>query len=80
MVPARVVILYSGLMYCEERERLTSIYLVAVAENNEAASAMATLNAEGWRDDAWREEMKEIRAACEVALRELDRHRVEHGC
>jgi hypothetical protein len=67
-------------MHCEERERLTGIYLAAVAENNEAASAMAALNAENWRDDGWREEMKEIRAACEVALRELDRHRSEHGC
>lgn len=65
---------------CEERERLTAIYLDAVFRNNEAATAMAALNADSWRGNAWRHELKAIRAACEAALEALDRHRAEHGC
>jgi hypothetical protein len=66
-------------VHCEERERLTKIYLAAIARNNEAASAMAQHFSEAWNDE-WLGEMKDIRTACETALRELDRHRREHGC
>jgi queuine/archaeosine tRNA-ribosyltransferase len=64
---------------CEECERLTRIYLAAISRNNETAAAMANSYNDEW-PDAWREEMKEIRTACEEALRDLDQHRREHGC
>jgi hypothetical protein len=67
-------------MPCEESRRLTDVYLAAVSHNNEAASVMAAVGADGWRHDAWREEMKDIRAACEKALDALDQHKREHGC
>lgn len=66
-------------MPCEECERLTSIYLAAVAINNEAAAVMASLYGDRWQD-TWREEMKEMREACEKALEALDQHRRHHGC
>ncbi len=64
-------------MSCEERERLTKIYIAAVAKNNEAAGVMASQDAWG---DIRRNEMMEIQRACQAALRELDRHISEHGC
>jgi hypothetical protein len=68
-----------GPVHCEERERLTRIYLAAVSRNNEAATAMAKAYSDEW-PDVWREEMKEIHAACEKALEALDQHRAEHRC
>jgi hypothetical protein len=67
-------------MPCGECRRLADVYLAAVSHNNEAASVMAAVGADGWSHDAWRQEMNEIRAACEKALEALDRHRREHGC
>jgi len=64
---------------CEESQRLASIYLAAVSRNNEAASVMARHFSEAWCD-GWQVEMKDIRAACEEAPRDLDQHRREHGC
>jgi hypothetical protein len=40
---------------------------------------MAHHFSDGW-PETWRAEMKDIRVACEVALRELDQHRQKHGC
>jgi hypothetical protein len=64
---------------CEECQRLTNVYLAAIERNNEAACAMAAFYREGWQD-TWREEMKELREACEKALEAADRHRRDHGC
>jgi hypothetical protein len=32
------------------------------------------------KSEAWREATKEARAACDVALADLNQHREEHGC
>jgi hypothetical protein len=79
MVSARPDSLYSCLLYCDERERLATIYLAAVYRNNEAASVMANAFRDDWPQE-WRLEMKTINAACQTALRELDQHLSEHGC
>jgi hypothetical protein len=47
MVSARPETLYSLIVHCQERERLASVYLAAVARNNDAATAMATAFREG---------------------------------
>jgi hypothetical protein len=62
---------------CKERERLTSIYIAAVAKSNEVAGVMASEDAWG---DIRRNEMMEMQRASQVALRELDLHISEHGC
>jgi hypothetical protein len=62
---------------CKERERLTSIYIAAVAKSNEVAGGMASQDAWG---DIRRNEMMEMQRASLAALRELDRHISEHGC
>ena len=62
-------------MHCDERERLTTIYLATVEANNEASRTVADM-----KSDAWREATKEARAACEDALERLNAHRREHGC
>jgi len=64
-------------MSCEERERLTKIYLTAVAKNNESASAKAGQTS--W-SDTWREKIRAMQADAQAALKELDRHISEHGC
>jgi hypothetical protein len=64
-------------MSCEERERLTKIYLAAVAKNNESASAKA--GQASW-SDTWREKIRAMHADSLAALRELDLHISEHGC
>lgn len=64
-------------MSCEERERLTKIYLAAVAKNNESASAKA---GQETCSDTWREKIRIMLADSQAALRELDRHIAEHGC
>jgi hypothetical protein len=62
-------------VHCEERERLANIYLAAVAENNNAASAMAIAFRDGWAD-GWRKDMKHIHAACQAAFSQsFPRHR-----
>jgi hypothetical protein len=66
-------------MHCEERERLATVYIAAVAKNNKSAGAIAKAYREGRRDE-WREQMIAIRAACQEALYALDKHFLEHGC
>ena len=53
------------------------VYIAAVSRNNEAASAMAGAYSDNWPYE-WREQMKDLHAACEKALQDLDRHRSEH--
>jgi len=60
---------------CEEKDRLTAVYLAAVVKNALAGRTVADIKSE-----AWREATKETRAACEKALEELNRHKAEHGC
>jgi hypothetical protein len=53
------------------------VYIAAVSQNNEAASTMAGAYSDNWPYE-WREQMKDLHAACEKALQDLDRHRSEH--
>ncbi len=66
---------YSSPMPCEERKRLAKVYLDAVRKTSIAG--LRILNA---KSEAWREATKETRAACDVTLANLNRHREEHGC
>jgi hypothetical protein len=66
-------------MLCEERDRLLSIHLAAVAKNAEAAPAIAKLKGEGW-SEAWWEAKKEARRILQETLADLNRHRAGHGC
>ena len=60
---------------CEERLRLTRLYLDAVTLNQAEARTVADMKSE-----AWREATKETREACTVALADLNDHRKQHGC
>jgi len=60
---------------CEERDRLTNIYLAAVAKYNERARHAGDLKSEAWRDAT-----KLIREDCKLALLSLQAHKKEHGC
>ncbi len=66
---------YSSPVLCEERQLLAKVYLDAVRKNSIAG--MRILNT---KSEAWREATKETRAACDVTLADLNRHREEHGC
>jgi hypothetical protein len=66
---------YSEPVVCEERKRLERLYLDAVRQN--AVAGAHLLNT---KSEAWREATKDTRAACDVALANLNRHREEHGC
>ena len=66
---------YSEPEVCEERKRLERLYLDAVRKN--AVAGAHLLNT---KSEAWREATKDTRAACDVALANLNRHREEHGC
>jgi hypothetical protein len=60
---------------CDERERLTILYLAAVTRIGKAAGTVTDLKSE-----AWREATKETREDCDRALSDLKAHRKEHGC
>ena len=60
---------------CEERERLTELYIQSLEKNVEAGS-----HAPETKDGAWREAALETRAACVEAAERLTEHRREHGC
>lgn len=60
---------------CEERLRLTLVYLDAVALNQKAGRTVADPKSE-----AWREATKETREVCVARLADLNSHRKEHGC
>ena len=62
-------------MPCEERERLTRLYLDAVARNDEVGKSIADVKSE-----AWRAATKVTREDCQLALNDLNGHRREHGC
>jgi hypothetical protein len=64
-------------MPCPERDQLNEIYIDALARNN--ASAVAALDGQSQRE-ARRNEMRNLRTACEAALEALDRHIAKHGC
>jgi hypothetical protein len=66
---------YSSPVPCEERKRLEKIYFDAVRNN-----AIAGAHILNTKSEAWREATKETRAACDVALEALNRHRERHGC
>jgi hypothetical protein len=51
-----------------------SLYLAAVAANNEASGTVADVKTE-----AWREATKDTREACQEALSDLNEHRKQHG-
>jgi hypothetical protein len=60
---------------CEERKQLAMVYLGAVRKT--AVAGMRILNA---KSEGWREATLETRAACDVAVADLNRHLEEHGC
>jgi hypothetical protein len=64
-----------GLVLCEERKQLVKIYVDAV--RNTTIAGMRILDA---KSEAWREATREARAACDVALTDLNAHREAHGC
>jgi hypothetical protein len=66
---------YPEPVVCEERKRLERLYLDAVRKN--AVAGAHLLNT---KSEAWQEATKDTRAACDVALANLNRHREEHGC
>jgi hypothetical protein len=66
-------------VHCEERERLISLHVAAVARHNEADQAVAEPKSEGGRE-ARQEAMKQTRRVCRETLADLNRHRAEHGC
>ena len=60
------VIPFPAPAHCQERQRLTDLYLGLVAKICEAAAGAADLKSE-----AWRTATKETREACEGALADL---------
>jgi len=60
---------------CEERLKLTQLYLDAVALNQSASRTVA-----GKKSEAWREATKETREACMATIADLNAHRQEHSC
>jgi hypothetical protein len=62
-------------VHCEERKLPEKAYLDAERKNIMAGAHILNTNSK-----AWREATKETRAACDVALADLNRHREEHGC
>ena len=62
-------------MGCEERERLTLIYLAATAANHKASESVDGINS-----PEWLEATEETRQACETALEALKTHILEHRC
>jgi len=59
-------------MLCEERNRLTSVYIAAIAKHSEVASAS--------EDTGESDVATDTREACHKALAALNAHRREHGC
>ena len=60
---------------CAERERLEAIYRRALVDIDLAGKGIAD-----FKSRVWREATKEARENARVALREFNRHRLEHGC
>jgi hypothetical protein len=65
----------SSRVHCEERKRLAQVYLDAVRAN-----ALVGAHILSTKSEEWFVATKETRAACDVALAELNRHREEHAC
>jgi hypothetical protein len=65
--------------HCEERQRLNSLHLAAVARHTEVEEAVAEPKSQGGRE-ARQEAMKQTRRVCRETLADLNRHRAEHGC
>jgi hypothetical protein len=60
---------------CEERERLTRIYLDATETSRKVSDSIEDIHS-----PEWLEAIKEARQGCEVALAALKLHIREHGC
>jgi hypothetical protein len=60
---------------CEERERLTVVYLNACAQTIEVSKVVGNFGTAEWRDAT-----KDARAACETGLVALNNHKRDHGC
>jgi hypothetical protein len=66
---------HTSNVHCEERERLTSIYLDATEANRKASESVIDIHS-----PEWLEATKETRQACETALAALKTHIQEHRC
>jgi hypothetical protein len=60
---------------CEERERLTVVYLNACARTIEVCKIVGNFGTAEWR-----EATKDARAECEAALVALNNHKRDHEC
>jgi hypothetical protein len=60
---------------CDERERLTSIYLDATEANQKASESVDDINS-----PEWLEATKQTRQTCEIALALLKIHIWDHRC
>jgi hypothetical protein len=69
----------SSPVKCEECQRLTKAYMNVLTDVAFMKEAIATLVYPKLRA-IQREEAKQMEAACEEALEELNRHREAHGC
>ncbi len=60
---------------CDERERLSRLYLAAINRHAELSKTVPRVNTQRWRLAT-----EGSRAECGEALYELNTHRKEHGC
>jgi hypothetical protein len=65
----------ASVLCCDERERLTSIYLDATEANHKASESVDDIYS-----PEWREATKQTRQTCEIALALLKIHMWDHKC
>ena len=75
MLPYESLSSRTSIVLCEERERLTQIYLDATDNSRKVSDSVEDIHS-----PEWREAIKEARQACDSALAELKLHIREHQC
>jgi hypothetical protein len=75
MLPYASLSCRTSIVLCEERERLTQIYLDATENSRKVSDSVEDIHS-----PEWREAIKEARQACDSALAELKLHIREHQC
>jgi hypothetical protein len=64
-----------GAMFCEERERLTRIYVDAAKNHRRVSDSIKDIESPEWLTAT-----KEARQSCDEALAALKLHIYEHNC